>query len=215
MTNTTTLNSRSISFSLVLLLSLVITGTAHADTLYRQLEVGMKGSDVAALQTFLATDITLYPQGLVTSYFGFLTKSAVANFQSRNGLPAVGRVGPATLPIINAQMNGTVTVSAESAPAIYGARADVSRNGAQIVWATNEAAKGVVYYSSSPLSTYENVNSVSVNGSLAMTDENFRGAQNVSITGLQASTIYYYMIYTTDQQGNVSVTWPSTFKTAN
>lgn len=215
MTNTTTLNSRSISFSLVLLLSLVITGTAHADTLYRQLEVGMKGSDVAALQTFLATDITLYPQGLVTSYFGFLTKSAVANFQSRNGLPAVGRVGPATLPIINAQMNGTVTVSAESAPAIYGARADVSRNGAQIVWATNEAAKGVVYYSSSPLSTYENVNSVSVNGTLAMTDENFRGAQNVSISGLQASTIYYYMIYTTDQQGNVSVTWPSTFKTAN
>ncbi|MCL9971914.1 MAG: peptidoglycan-binding protein, partial [Candidatus Pacebacteria bacterium] len=51
-----------------------------AATLERQLEVGMTGTDVSALQTYLAADPTLYPQGLVTGYYGFLTKSAVSNF---------------------------------------------------------------------------------------------------------------------------------------
>ena len=41
---------------------------ASADALYRQLSIGMSGSDVSSLQTFLATDSTIYPQGLVTGH---------------------------------------------------------------------------------------------------------------------------------------------------
>ncbi|HEY4505646.1 MAG TPA: peptidoglycan-binding protein [Candidatus Paceibacterota bacterium] len=187
---------------------------ASAATLYRQLELGMSGSDVRDLQTFLAQDVTIYPQGLVTGYFGFLTKAAVSNFQVRNGIANVGRVGPITLVAINAQMLGGVTTGA-SAPMITGLNVAVSSNGATVNWNTNEFSKGVVYYSTSPLVTYERTNSVDVSGSTAMTDTNFKSSQSVSISGLSANTTYYYMVYTTDQGGNVSVSWPSTFHTNN
>jgi peptidoglycan hydrolase-like protein with peptidoglycan-binding domain len=195
------------------LLVFVATATTHADTLYRQLEVGSRGSDVASLQTFLASDITLYPQGLVTSYFGFLTKAAVSNFQSRNGLPAVGRVGPMTLPVLNLQMAGGVSNSA-SAPIISSVRVATNRNDATVIWVTNELAQGLVYYSTNPLSTYENVNSVTVSGNTAMADNNLRSSQSVVLQNLQSNTTYYYLVYTTDQMGNVSVTWPTSFRTA-
>lgn len=219
---TKTINSYKLSTSFFieifgLMIALVIfclPAISHADTLTRQLQVGMSGTDVSALQTFLAKDATLYPQGLVTGYFGFLTKSAVSNFQSRNGLDAVGRVGPLTLPILNVQIANGMSSSA-SAPFISSVSVNVSRNNANVSWNTNEYASGVVYYSTSPLVTYENSNSVNVSGNTAMTDSAFRTSQNVSLQNLQSNTIYYYLVYTTDQQGNVSVTWPASFQTTN
>jgi peptidoglycan hydrolase-like protein with peptidoglycan-binding domain len=202
------------AFAGVLALSLTAS-VASAATLNRQLELGMSGTDVSALQTFLASDATIYPQGLVTGYYGFLTKAAVSNFQNRNGIAAVGRVGPATLPVLNLQMGGGMNTSPASAPIISSVQTNAGRNAATIGWTTNESAKGLVYYSTSPLTTYEGQNSVNVSGSTAMTDTNFRNAQSVSLQNLQANTTYYYLIYTTDQTGNVSVTWPATFQTTN
>ena len=196
----------AVALSSVLLLPFV----SHADVLNRQLELGMSGSDVSALQTFLAQNKTLYPQGLVTGYFGFLTKSAVSNFQSANGLSPVGRVGPQTLPVLNLQMSGNA-----NAPTISGVTVSTATNTATVNWATNENAKGVVYYSPSPLVITEQTNSAIVSGNTAMTDTNLRSSQSVALSGLQPNTVYYYLIYTTDQNGNVSVTWPSTFQTTN
>lgn len=187
---------------------------ASAATLTRQLEVGMSGADVSALQTFLAKDATLYPQGLVTGYFGPLTKAAVANFQSRNGIAAVGRVGPATLPVLNLQIAQGMNTDV-NAPLITSVTTNVSTSTATVIWNTNESARGVVYYSSSPLVTQEHLNSVDVSGNIATNDGNSRTSQNVMISGLQPNTTYYYMVYTTDVAGNVSVTWPTTFRTAN
>lgn len=48
-----------------------------------------------------------------------------------------------------------------------------------------------------------------------MTDSNLNISQNVALSNLQANTTYYYMIYTTDSSGYVSVTWPATFQTTN
>jgi peptidoglycan hydrolase-like protein with peptidoglycan-binding domain len=189
--------------------------SAYADTLTRQLEIGMRGTDVSSLQTFLANDRTLYPQGLVTGYFGYLTKSAVSNFQSRNGIAAVGRVGPATLPVINLQMGGSVVATVGSAPYISRIATNTNRTYATVSWDTNELATGTVYYSTIPLTTYENENSVTVSGNTANTDANLRTNQNVSLQNLNPNTLYYYLIYTTDQTGNVSVTWPATFVTTN
>lgn len=224
MKQTTTLQSKitpivQIGLILTLIISFSIPALVHADALNRQLQTGMTGSDVSTLQTFLAQDVTLYPQGLVTGYFGFLTKSAVANFQTRNNISAVGRVGPATLPVINAQIangmgGGTVTTGGRSA-SISGVSIYASRNSTQINWNTDEIAKGAVYYSTSPLTTYERANSVDVNGMVAMTDLNLKSSQAITLSNLQANTTYYYMIYVTDQNGDVSVTWPSSFQTTN
>src|SRR3989344_3843630 len=116
---------------------------ASAETFNRQLQVGMSGADVSALQSFLAQDATLYPQGLMTGYFGLLTKAAVANFQARNGLPAVGRVGPMTLPVLNAQMAGG-TGGDDIVANISNVNASSGSNSATVSWNTSESAKGVV-----------------------------------------------------------------------
>jgi peptidoglycan hydrolase-like protein with peptidoglycan-binding domain len=215
MTTTKNLSTFLVLFAIALF---AVAGIANADILNRSLDVGMSGTDVSAVQTFLAKDVTLYPQGLVTGYYGFLTKSAVSNFQSRNGIDPVGRVGPITRGVLNAQMAGGSVGGGTTggvAPTIFAVTTSTTVNSAIVNWNTNEGARGVVYYSSSPLSIYERVNSADVSGNTAMTDVNYRTAQSVMVQGLSPNTTYYYMIYTTDQDGNVSVTWPSTFRTTN
>ncbi len=201
------------SITLVSILAMSATALA-ADVLTRQLDQGMTGSDVSSLQTFLAKDATIYPQGLVTGYFGTLTTSAVSNFQSRNGIATVGRVGPITLSLLNQQMAGGVSNNG-IAPSIVSVTVNTNRSGATIGWNTNEATKGVVYYSASPITTYEHENSVDVSGYTAMMDTNLRTSQSVTLNGLNSGTVYYYLIYTTDQDGNVTVSVPATFQTAN
>jgi len=188
-----------------------------ADVLYRQLQLGSRGADVSSLQSFLAEDPTTYPQGKVTGYFGSLTKSAVSNFQARNGIATVGRVGPSTLPVINEQMaNGSNSGDNISAPIITSAGVNnITRNSASINWYTNENAKGLVYYSTSPLSLGEHLNSVDVSGNTAMVDTNYRTNQTVTLQNLQPNTTYYYLAYVTGISGRVSITWPATFTTSN
>jgi hypothetical protein len=69
--------------------------------LIRQLRIGMTGEDVELLQEILATDPEVYPEGLVTGYFGPLTEKAVKRFQKIAGIEQVGIVGPKTLSRIN------------------------------------------------------------------------------------------------------------------
>lgn len=193
-----------------------------AATLNRELQVGSTGNDVSAVQSFLAKDVTLYPQGLVTGYFGFLTKAAVSNFQSRNGIAAVGRIGPQTLPVMNFQMDqgivnggGQSNTTSDVISTINSVNISTSRNSANVSWYTNMPATGKVYYSTSPLNLNEHYNSVDVSGNVAMTDNSYATSQNVSISGLQANTTYYFLVYSVNQIGNASITWPATFTTAN
>ncbi|MBZ9569433.1 peptidoglycan-binding protein [Patescibacteria group bacterium] len=69
--------------------------------LIRQLRIGMSGEDIELLQEILATDLDVYPEGLVTGYFGQLTRNAVKRFQKIAGIEQVGVVGPKTLARIN------------------------------------------------------------------------------------------------------------------
>jgi len=70
---------------------------------------GSSGSNVTALQQFLARDRSIYPEGQVTGYYGTLTTTAVQRFQTKynivsSGSPSTtgyGRVGPKTLDVIN------------------------------------------------------------------------------------------------------------------
>ena len=212
----------TVAVSLSVLAGIAIAGTAllamgtpayAEDALTRQLQVGSAGADVSTLQTFLASDGSVYPQGLVTGYFGFLTKAAVSNFQVLNGISSVGRVGPATLPVINLQIaNGVGDVSA---PVIGAVSVNAGRNAATLNWNTSEYATGKVYYSTSPIQmTNEQEKSVDVSGMVAMTDSSLRGSQSVSLSNLSPNTTYYFTVYSTDQSGNLSLTWPSSFQTS-
>lgn len=62
----------------------------------RDLVLGNRSADVKRLQQLLATDKSIYSEGLTTGFYGSLTQKAVRAFQKKYGLPQVGRVGPAT-----------------------------------------------------------------------------------------------------------------------
>jgi len=191
---------------------------SSAASLYRQLELGMSGSDVGTLQTFLAQDPTIYPQGLVTSYFGSLTKSAVSNFQVRNGLDSVGRVGPLTMVAINAQMSGGSTSGSDvNAPVISSVKVDAGKTTASIDWRTSESSTATIFYSDSPISLTEGTSftDVNVSGSRFLAHSDFQTSHNANLTDLDSDTKYYYVVYVKDAAGNESLTWPETFNTDN
>ena len=58
---------------------------------------GANNPGVCYLQTMLAADPAVYPEGKITCYFGPLTGAAVKRYQKKHGLPQVGIVGPLTL----------------------------------------------------------------------------------------------------------------------
>jgi peptidoglycan hydrolase-like protein with peptidoglycan-binding domain len=80
--------------------------TPQKPTLTERLSLGSKGEQVTILQTGLASDPSVYPEGQVTGYFGPLTTVAVQRFQIKYGLgdtatPGYGSVGPLTLAKFN------------------------------------------------------------------------------------------------------------------
>jgi len=91
---------------------------------------------------------------------------------------------------------------------------NIGSNSAIVNWNTSVPSEGVVYYSTSPLTLGGHENYVYVSGATAMTDAGLHYSQSISIPGLQSGTTYYYSVYSTNQIGNASVTWPSTFQTA-
>lgn len=185
-------------------MAFIVIPTVASAELTTTMRTGSRSSDVRELQTLLG----ISSDGI----FGSMTRSAVIRYQTNNGLGADGIVGPMTRAALNGSGQQT---NNGNAPIISGTYVSSSRNTASVIWNTNTPAQGKVYYSSSPLSTYEYENSVDVSGQVAMTDSSARTSQNVSLTNLQAGTTYYYLVYTTGQNGNVSVTWPATFMTSN
>ncbi len=190
------------------------TSSASALSLYRQLQIGMTGSDVRELQTYLAGNSAIYPEGITSGFFGNLTRAAVRRFQALAGISQVGRVGPQTMAALNSgnfvNSNGNTI-----APFIQNVNIGSVYGGSTITWNTDELSKGKVFYSSSPLQTYETYTDVTVtNSQVSNVDSNFTNTHGMTLSGLQSGTTYYYMIYVTDQDGNVSVSVPwNTFRT--
>ena len=58
----------------------------------RPMYIGVIGDDVILLQEFLATDSDIYPEGIVSGYYGALTKKAVKRLQKKFGLEMGARV---------------------------------------------------------------------------------------------------------------------------
>jgi peptidoglycan hydrolase-like protein with peptidoglycan-binding domain len=210
----------TITASLLTLAVIAVPAMVAADTLYRQLEVGSRGADVSSLQSFLASDSSLYPSGLVTGYFGSLTRSGVMRFQAKNGISQVGRVGPQTLSVIKAQMGGGLSNSAyiESAPGFTGL-SNVSINGlvAQVTVSTNVPTRATLYYSQAPVIAFETLTTspitVTVGGDAVNTNLNLQTSHTIATPTLLPNTTYYGMIVVTDSNGVVSVINVPSFRT--
>ncbi len=71
----------------------------------KDLYYGLTDAQIITLQQFLAETPALYPEGLVTGYFGSKTQAAVTRFQTKYGISAIGRVGPVTRGKLNAIYN--------------------------------------------------------------------------------------------------------------
>ena len=80
------------------------------------LSLGSRGDDVRNLQTFLSQFKDIYPEGLITGYFGPLTEKAVQRWQTKHNIvtsgtsetTGYGRIGPKT----RAKLNELITEEA-------------------------------------------------------------------------------------------------------
>ncbi|MBY0111038.1 DUF5011 domain-containing protein [Patescibacteria group bacterium] len=107
-------------FSLIALFALVLVpGALFAqetpEFLTSTLSLGSEGEEVALLQTWLASDAEIYPEGSVTSVYDAATESAVKRYQERQGVVLTdpsgesmyGEVGPITRADLNARFSST------------------------------------------------------------------------------------------------------------
>jgi peptidoglycan hydrolase-like protein with peptidoglycan-binding domain len=191
-----------------------------------QLDFGDRGSEVTELQTYLAANPNLYPSGLVTGYFGSLTQGGVQKFQVAqnivsNGTPVTtgyGRVGPTTMARINSLMGsgGNPLTSLDKAPIFNTPLVQTTNNSATLTWRTDEVSRGQVYYNDTPLISDEATGPRQlpyVSGNLVLDNSGLQLAHTVIISNLQPNTLYYYLIRGIDSDGNMSMTWPTTFRT--
>ena len=216
--------------SLVLMAGMILTakpvGAATFVQLTGQLDYGQTSVDVRNLQIFLASNPSIYPQGLVTGYFGPLTKSAVMNFQNAYGISQVGRVGPQTLAKINSLIASGVGLTGVGgfgnntiSPTIYSSANLVSRSNtsATFSWSTSEPTKSVVYYSTAPFQLIEATTNFArptiMGGLTTQQTGTLQVNQSVTIQNLQPNTTYYYMVEAADADGNFSYLLPATFTT--
>lgn len=211
----------SIVSSLVAVIAVVVVSTLSLNAatyvpLTGQVNVGDTSADVTSLQMFLAANPSIYPEGLVTGYYGALTKSAIVRFQNLYGIDPVGRVGPLTLAKINLLITSGSwnSITDVSGPRFSSVARVATANTLAFSWSTDELATAKVFYHTSPITMNEgDINSVgfgSTNGLIATNDGIARISQQILITGLQPNTLYYYVIVSTDLKGNVSVWNPNT-----
>ena len=237
------------------------------------LSLGSQGDAVAALQALLAANPDIYPEGLITGYFGKLTENALKRLQKQNSLEQVGHVGPKTRALLNRLLgdhpvafesddsNGNATSTNRGkrlcanvppghliapgwlkkndgvrpivpecqtlpkgiekkgddwkpstttpdvlAPVIRDILAtSTASTTASITWFTNEKATSTLWYSiTTPLTT----------ATAARINENtLETSHAYSLSGLTASTTYYYLIKVSDKWNNSTTSTERSFVT--
>lgn len=182
--------------------ALPLRGFADTIVFSTQLDFGARGTEVTKLQTFLSSRPDLYPSGLVTGYYGPLTRAAVVRLQAAYGLSQAGRVGPLTIVLLNSLQGDSI------APTLSSVSLLPSRNAAVITFATNEQARGKVYYSTTPLVIREAAGPGFLPTISGTTSEEtgMSMSHTMTITGLQPNTTYYVVVQSTDSYGNITVT---------
>lgn len=212
------------AFVATLLVASLFAASAEA-AITSSLDFGDRGANVTELQTYLATNASIYPSGLVTGYFGPLTRAAVERFQTAQGIVSsgtpestgYGRVGPTTMARINSLLGGsTNNVSWDTVPVMTTPLVSKTNTTATFQWSTNEITTGQVFWSTSPLSFDEATGPRQqpyVSGTLALDAGGMQTNHTVTVSNLQSNTVYYYLVRAIDNVGNVTIVWPQSFRT--
>lgn len=110
------------AFTLTVAMTLLPAAPVFADTFAftRTLERGASGEDVRYLQQVLKNPLIggadIYPEGLVTGYFGLLTEKAVKKFQATHGIDSIGVVGPKTRAKLNMLLSAVPELPVPQSP---------------------------------------------------------------------------------------------------
>lgn len=209
----------------VLFASFIAVQTAHAQ-ITSSLDRGSTGSQVTELQTFLSGNSNFYPSGLITGFFGPLTEGGVQKFQISesivtSGTPATtgfGRVGPTTMARINSQNGGGVvyngnwnTVPVMSIPVV-----SKTNTTATYTWNTNEVTTGQVFWDTVNIQSDEATGpnqTPYISGTLALDAGGMQTNHTVTVSNLQSNTVYFFVVRSIDNVGNITMTMPTWFRT--
>ncbi len=187
--------------------------SAHA-AISGELGIGSTGGEVTELQQFLSTNALIYPERIVSGYFGPLTQAAVRQFQATYDIDQVGRVGPITRVRINEIMTSGFGLDTSN-PIIANVSIQTGKNSATISWTTNELTRGQVYYDRFPIRSDESTRRGEqgfVGGTL-VSSSGIQSSHTVTLSDLQSNSLYYYFIRSADNSGNFSVVLGRTFQT--
>lgn len=202
------------------LVFILVTNTASAQT-YAQvsssstLKVGSKGAGVTALQQFLASNHDLYPGALVTGYFGSMTKAAVVQFQLAYGLAADGIAGAMTKNKMNSLISAGRGLDLY-APSISNLSVGIAGKNATVAFNTSEPAMASAFYDTNVISIADSgvaFGPVAISGAQVL-DNTFTASKQMYLNNLSGNTNYNYAVRVTDASGNISLSWPSVFQTA-
>ena len=207
-----TTQKRGVSFAAaiaIVLFMAAIIGVKTAEALVTStLSPGNSGAAVSELQSFLASDTSVYPESLVTGFYGELTAAAVQRFQCKQNIvcdgsvdtTGYGRVGPVTLAKIQSMQTPGVPNTGssfmdDSGPLMTAEIVTTSSTTANITWTTNEPSENAVLYASAWPFYIGNAKSA--------WSSTFTTVANVTITGLLPNHTYAYVRQSVDATGNV------------
>lgn len=186
--------------------AILLVGVSRAEALVTTtLEEGDSGTNVTELQTFLKSDSTVYPEGLVTGYYGSLTVAAVERFQCKYSIvcsgdaasTGYGRVGPTTLAKVQLlQGSGTTGGADVSAPILSKPLVATTSASATIQWSTNEPATSRVMYGTTWPFLYASAPSM-------MASSGYSTNASATLSGLYPNTTYFYVLESIDSSGNL------------
>ncbi|TSC61411.1 MAG: peptidase M15A [Parcubacteria group bacterium Athens0416_74] len=94
-----------------------VVASSNCPLIGRVLKLGSSGDDVTRLQRFLAVDPSIYPEAMITGYYGSLTEAAVKRWQTKYNIVSSGDAestgfgvtGPRTAAAISLQCSGGST----------------------------------------------------------------------------------------------------------
>lgn len=211
--------------------------------LIRGLREGMSGDDVKMLQEILATDPEIYPEGLITGYYGRLTARAIMKFQKKIGLEQVGVVGPKTISRINELLEEGAGKSGKIPPGLLTAPGILKKLGLATttppyddddededendvtppvisgISATNITATSTrIVWITNEKATSKVWYSAATPVTTASTTPSASSSElvinhDIGLSDLTASTTYYYFVSSSDKKGNTASSSESSFTT--